>query len=357
MTRAALWAALGVEIEVVAPMITDAYRREAERQWRGEEGWDATAFYVSSYPDEESCDRAAVYGLMGIPQDKPMDVTGQRWVKAGKALEMDFITALAREGMLLSGDESKGEKQTKFTEPHVWSSGAVDAIVLPPFWRKSLVVEVKNTGAEKMAAMRADKNNTIFSHRKYERQIKAYIGYAHELPFAPEVDVCKTSWAICEPIFGGLLRCPVHGGVDCETEHFQVEPPDSGELIYASRDPQRGNDLDVISYFYSYDPEFLRAGRERMARWRQSFLDGVLPPHVHQGKRSMWTPSPCKWCPVKAGVCKPDYNDKVTTLAESHAEEFARKIRPDYSYEQVRANVFARWEEEDPLLEERSEAA
>src|ERR1700758_1486581 len=177
ISRQELYAALGIKTpSIIETMLTDAYAREAQREWRRENGYQQTSFFISSFPGDDplACGRAAIYALMGIPQGEPFDVTGQRWMSAGKALEMEFIAKLAAEGMLLSGNESIGEMQTKITDPEVWASGAVDAIVLPPFARKSLVVECKQTSREKIIAMRNDKSSTPFSHDKYVRQIKTY---------------------------------------------------------------------------------------------------------------------------------------------------------------------------------------
>jgi hypothetical protein len=352
MTRLALWQALGAEPQVFEPMIVDAYEFNADRDWRENRG--ATSFYVSNFPgDDEVCDRAAMYSLMGIPSEKPFDTEGQRWVDAGKALELEFIRRLSARGMLLSGDESIGEKQVKFMDPDVWSSGNVDAIVLPPFWRKSHVVEIKNPGAEKVVAMRQDRAQTPFSHHKYEKQVKTYIGYAHEQEYAPVVTVCTSSWALCKPIMGAPY-CPVHRSF-CETETFQLEPPDDGTLIYASRDPERGRKLDVVSYYFSYDAQFMAAGTAQLARQRKFFEDGVLPPHVYGGKG--WSKGLCRFCSFKKEACRPDEVAKTQVIADSKAFDFADQVFEDYDYATQRARVFGRWHLEDPLAQEATVAA
>lgn len=264
ISRLALYNELG-GVSVVDPILLDAYEREAERDWRGEDGRTPTSFYISSFPgtDPYACGRAAVYSLMGLPREKPMDIEAFRWMDAGKALEMDFIRRFAAEGKLLSGNEAAGEAQTKLGDPHVWSSGAVDAIILPWGWKQGHCVEVKNTSAEKMAAMRASRDQTPWSHKKYVRQLKTYIGYAHENNWAPKVVVCEEAWSVTTDTgMMGLRWCPVHRSLECRTREIQLAPPDNGTLIYASRDPQRGNKLDTFSFYFDYDPEHLRAGRE-----------------------------------------------------------------------------------------------
>lgn len=355
ISRLELWNELG-GVSVAEPILIEGYQRDAERDWRGEDGRIATSFYVSSYPgtDPLACARAGVYSLMGLPQEKPFDIEAIRWMEAGKALEMDFIRRFAAQGKLLSGNEEAGESQTKFGDPTVWSSGAVDAIILPYGWRKGHCVEIKNTSAEKMAAMRANREDTPWSHKKYVRQIKTYIGYAYEQKWAPKVTLCEESWAITKDAgMMGLRWCPVHNSLECKTIELQLEPPDDGTLIYASRDPQRGKELDTFSYYFGYDAEHMRAGRAKLAEWRALYEQGILPPHVLENERKKWTADPCRFCPAaghrEKGGCKADYAQGITKLADSTWIPRAREIRPHYDYAQVRAEVFKRWGVPDPL--------
>lgn len=355
ISRLELWQELNGGVSIVEPILLSAYQREAEQEWRGEtERGPATSFYVSSYPGDDplACGRAAVYSLMGLPQEKPMDVEAMRWIEAGKHLEMDFTRRFAAAGTLLTGDESRGASQTKLGDPEVWSSGAVDAIILPFGWTQGHIVEVKNTSAAKLAAMKANPADTPWSHSKYVRQIKTYIGYAHEQEWAPEVTVCEESWAITTPGIMGLRWCPVHHSLDCQTKDLQLKPPNDGTLIYASRDPERGEELATFSYYFSYDPEFLAAGREKLAAWRAAYERGEIPEHPLENERKKWTAPPCKWCNYKKGVCKPDYSEGVKHLAESNATVFAQGVRPSYDYKAVRSSVFARWCVRDPLEHE-----
>lgn len=358
LSRTALWQFLGVELPpIVEPMLNTAYLREADREWRGIGRRDATSFFLSNFPgDDPVCDRAAIYGLMGLPEEKPFDLNGKRYVEIGKWAEMDFVRRLSNEGMLLTEDESSGGNQTKFMDSKVWGSGAVDSIVLPYGWTKGHVVEMKNVGAEKIAAMKDNKDDTPYSHSKYVRQIKAYIGYAHEQKFTPLVNVCTDSWAIMKEMLPGIFYCPVHRTFECTRKEIQLDSPDDGTLIYSSRDPERGKGIDTVSYYFSYDPDFLEAGRQRMAKWREDFENGALPPHIHEGKKAMWSVGYCKFCSWKRNACRPDQAAKTTRLEDSKAFEFAKEIRPYYDYQAVRANVFKRWEVLDPLLNEKTAA-
>jgi hypothetical protein len=345
----ALWRELGVAINIAEPMLMEAYRRELKRRWRGEGDRHApTSFYISSFPgdDPHVCGRAAIYNLMNIPEEKPLEPKVQGYFDAGKDTETNFVCRWAAEGMLLSGDETAGERQTKFSDPDVWSSGAVDAIILPYGWRKPFIVEVKTTSLDKLTSMLDNPDDTPASHAKYVRQLKTYIGYAHELPYAPRVTVCKDSWSITQDVTPGLHWCKVHRSFDCAVEEIQLSPPDDGELIYAARDEPTDK---IVSYYQSYDQAFMRAGRERLAQWRRAFEDGVLPPHPREGQSKKWSVSPCTWCGVKKSTCKPDYENKVVTLDASHGLDHAEKVRGEYDYEATRAGVFARWNLSDPL--------
>jgi hypothetical protein len=344
-----------MDFSIIEPMLQTAYERESDKDWRRVSRRLPTSFYISNFPGDEplACGRAAVYQLMGIPNEKPIDIHAVRWMDAGKDLETQFVRRLAAEGMLLSNDETAGEQQTKFGDSEVWSSGAVDAIVLPFGWTQPLCVEIKNTSREKMVAMRSDRERgTPYSHQKYLRQLKTYVGYAHEQKFAPKVTVCTESWAVTRETVMGLRWCPRHHSLDCEVKEIQLSPPDGGELIYASRDPERGNHLDTIAYYVGYDGDFLEAGRKKLGQWRDFFERGEMPPHIHAGEKKKWSVDPCRFCNVKKNACKLDETAKVTQLADSHAFEFARELSPAYDYEDARAAVFARWKIADPLKRE-----
>lgn len=334
-------------MSVVEPILKAAYQRESLREWHRGRGRAPSSFYISNFPGDDpiACGRARVYSLMDVPDDKPFDPEALARMEAGKALETTWIRKFAAEGVLLTGNEAEGDKQTKFEDPTSWASGAVDAIILPYGWRKGHCVEVKNTAHLKVEAMRADPEQTMWSHPKYVKQLKTYIAFAHEQQWAPRVVVCKESWAITTEFPMGMRWCPIHETFECETLDIQLDPPDDGTLIFSSRDEP----LLTASYYFTYDPEFLAAGRAKLAEWRGYYERGELPPHPHEGQRSKWTPEPCKWCGFKRNVCKPDYVGGVKSMSESHALEFSASVRDSYDYPSARAQVFARWGLSDPL--------
>lgn len=358
LTRLQFYEALGAEISVVEPILVRAYEREAELEWRGGSNdsphgsrW-STAFHSSSFPGEDpfACGRLALYGLMDVPDERPREPFLSQWFDLGTQIEHNQVRRFAQDGVLLSRSPAVGDDyQTVFVDAEHWLTGAADAIILPPFWRKGHNVELKSTSAEKISAMRANREDTPSSHAKYVRQLKTYIGLAYEQEFAPKVVVCSESWAITAEFPMGMRFCPVHQSFDCGTEEVQLEPPTDGTLIYFSRDPERGLNLDCVSYYVEHDPEHMRVGREKLVEWRDYFLRGEIPPHPHEGQRAKWSVSPCQWCSMKGRVCKPDYTGKVGLLADSHAIAFTQGIREGYDYAAQRASVFARWEETDPL--------
>lgn len=82
---------------------------------------------------------------------------------------------------------------------------------------------------------------------------------------------------------------------------------------------------------------------------RQFFERGEIPKHPREKERKKWSESPCRYCDWKKFVCKPDYTDGITELAQSHGLEFGKQIREGFDYSANRAKVFARWGVPDPL--------
>lgn len=353
--RIQLWNTLGLEVKVVEPMIVTAYEREAEREWLG--GGEAphghpwfSGFHASSAPGTNpyACGRAAVYGLMDLPSEKPREPRVSAMFDLGLNLEHDWVRRFHAEGMLLSKSPAVGDAyQTVFIDDEHWLSGAADAIVLPPFWRRGHNVEVKTTSHEKVIAMLDNPANTIYSHPKYVRQLKTYIGSAYEQRFSPEVVVCEESWAITREFPMGMRLCPVHGSFDCATVALKLDPPVDGTLIFSSREEP----LTTASYFIEYDPEHMAATRAKLAEWKDYYLHGLLPPHPQEGERAKWSVNQCKFCDLKR-QCKADYTAKTARIADSAHIEAAQKIRHGYDYEETRAAVLGRWGADDPLKQE-----
>jgi hypothetical protein len=348
ISRLSLWESAGVNISILEPLIIAAYEHQAEREWHQHaaphgELW-FTSFHASQFPgtDPYACGRAAVYGLMGLPDPAPREPRLTAMFNLGSNLEHDWVRRLRAVGQLLSKSPAVGDAtQTTFGDREHWLTGASDAIVLPPGWRKAHCGEIKTTSHQKVLAMLEDRSDTPFSHDKYVRQLKTYIGLAHEAPFQPTVTVCSTAWAVTSQIFASSSAprwCPVHASIECETLTFTVDPPDDGTLIYSSREEP----LTTVSYYITLDEEHMAVGRARLAQWRDHFLAGTIPPHPREEEKSKWSAVPCKYCGLKK-PCKADYQAGITELAKSHHITAAREIHPQYSYDENRATVLKRW--------------
>ena len=335
----------------------DAYRHEAQLEWmRGDRSphgapWH-TSFHSSSFPgtNDLACGRKAVYDLLDPPSPAPREPSLQAMFDQGLDLEHHWVSRLKSYGALLSADVTGDDDyQTGFQDPEHWLTGGTDAIVLPRGWTKGLIVEIKTTSKEKIIAMRANPPSLPFSHDKYVRQILTYIAMAHEMPFTPTVRLCAVSGAIFE--HPDHLRCPEHVFAEdpCFYKDVKLSPPDCGELVYSAREEP----MTTVSFKFSYDPEHMRAGRAKLAEWRDAFLSGQIPEHPREhrrvgGGKIGWSFEPCKWCDLRKTVCQPDWDDKITTLSESHLVSFAEGVRPGWSYEEKRRAVLTRWGAEDP---------
>lgn len=345
MSRLSFYNSLG-HVSVVEPLLNNAYSAEEDEIWRtGSEDsphgfpWHSS-FHASEFPgaDPYACGRKAVYGLLGPPPAEPITPHLRAWFDIGKNLELDWVRRLAYYGVLLSADQTAGDElQTGFADQAHWLTGSSDAIVLPPFWKKGHCVEIKTTNHEKVQLM-LQGGEPPKKHEKYLRQHGAYIGLAYESNYSPTVLICETSGIMMIPEIGGCREKHNHGGT-CSPRIVKLLPPDDGTLIYSSREEP----MTTVSFYQTYDPQFMDAGRARLAEWRDDFLAGRIPEHPREAEKAKWSVDPCSDCAFKKAVCKPDYQKKIKALDESHLKVFAPTIRPDYDFDARRAAVLARW--------------
>lgn len=347
MRRSELLGALD-DITPVEESVIDAFKCEAQKEWRSGDvsphgmPWH-TSFHGSSFPGDDPlvCGRAQVYGLLNPAKKAPVEPWLQCWFDIGSDIEHRFVSRLDNYGILLSNNVVGGDEiQTGFTDTGTWLTGSTDAIILPRWQRKAHMIEIKTTSDEKVKAMLADRNNTVSSHEKYLRQIKCYIGMAHEMPYSPLVTICRVSGTLMDGI-----RCKHCVSGECDPVLIRVEPPDEGTLIYLSREEPIGKEGQraFVSYYVQYDPDFTAAGRERVKSWKDYFLKDEIPPHIHEGQRAKWSVKPCDYCDCKP-FCKEDFKEKRTVLSESALIEFTRSIRPHYDPDKTRQMVLDRWE-------------
>lgn len=343
LTRTQLFGLLS-GITPVESTLLSAYENEEEQIWREGLGnsphgqkWN-TSFHSSSFPgdDKSVCGRAQVYKLMDPIPEKPLEPKVRVLFDEGNMIEHFFVKRWSNYGVLLSADVTADDQyQTGFEDPECWLTGSPDAILLPPFWTKSTVVDVKSTSHEKILNMKADPSQTIYSHSKYVRQLKAYIAEANR-KFSPTVVTCTISGLL---IKNGNDRCAVAHKGKCQPKILKVEPPDDGTLFYSSREEP----LLTVSYYITNDLKMFEAGKKRLKILKQNFIDDKLPEHVHEGESSKWSVGECKFCDFKKPWCKDDFKNKVTKLSESGLIDFNKSLKPDYDYDKTRAEVLARW--------------
>lgn len=340
ITRQQLFATLGL-IQVVEPLTERAYREAEQRIWELDlensphgQPWH-TSFHASSAPgdDPSACGRKAVYSLLNIPDSEPTS----RWLRslgdAGKAIELEHVKRWSNSGILLSAFDE--EHQTGYVDEEYWLTGNCDAVILPYKWHRPHVVEVKSKAEDKVNEMRAGIRRWDDKHRL---QCMSYISLEHEAQTWKSVCVCEDTWKLATNIIGGV--CRVHGGDAC-LKMIELEPCTSGSIFYTSRDTPS----NTHEFYFSYDEEFMAATREKLSVWRDHFVEGTLPerPCHYDGKTVGWSEDPCRFCDLKKHVCKPDFQAKISSLAESNAIVRATDLRPMYDYEATRKLVLDRW--------------
>lgn len=347
---------------VVQPMLMAAYELELHREWslggRNPHGdpWH-TSFHASEFPGQNrvACGRYAVYNLLDPPSEAPIKPFLKAWFELGTNLEHDWVRRFRAYGTLLSKSPAIGDDyQTGFADREHWLTGASDAIVLQVDRGKAHCIEIKTTSHEKVLKMLASNGADVpKQHAKYLRQLGTYIGLAYEAPFMPQVLVCGKSGLLLteeDSVHSSGRQCParqragdrphplLHDG-ECTQVQIVVTRPDDGTLIYSSREEP----LTVASFHVDYDPAFMAAGREKLAEWRQAFIEERIPEHPHEHAKAKWGVEPCRYCPLKAAVCKPDYTNKITSLRESNLIGSSQQTSPAWNYDEVRAAVLARW--------------
>ena len=367
LSRGEFYSRIGM-LREVEPLTAAAYRfseqLESELPDKGHDRdapWHVS-FHGSSFPGDNprACPRKAIYTMADLPRGK-FSRAGRQRMDAGKDLERQLVRRWWQAGMLLSAPPD-AEKQTQFEDPEHMLTCTVDAILAKPRSMRPFVAEVKNIDCDTLDEMLRLIRGP---HEDYVRQVKCEIGMAHEYG-SWDVLRCVNSGRLAIKIgladveMNGhrasvgtreVMMCPEHGGDKC-LEVQTLPPVQHGYLYYASR-----NDPDITREFYfEYDPEFMRRGREQLKMWRRYWDEGLLPQTEFEGKHPFgwnWTTddSPCKWCgygPQGSYVCREDFQTTVKTgelmrLEDSLAIEEAAETREEYNLDLVRAAVAARW--------------
>jgi len=299
-----------------------------------------TSFHASQFPGDSphACGRLAMYGLMDIPQESPMSRWLAQTAAVGKAVELSVVRAIRDDGRLVKSgqpgrssdpdacdDNGRPMPQMGFVDREHWLTGSVDMPMLPFGYRTPHIVEIKSKHESKIFEMQEGNRGPDEKHR---RQLLCSLGLAHENPDA-----------FLHPQTGQ-----------------QLEPAIDGSVYYLARDSEWPGPIPTHEFYFSYDPGFMEQGRAHLKQWRVFFLEGRLPEETsHKNARShpfgwRWSEGECRFCPLKK-ICREDYENKVTTLADSAAIDYAKSIRPQYDYAQKRAAVLNAWDEDDPLAD------
>lgn len=352
-------------------LIDDEYDSPHARAWH-------VSMHASEFPGDpaNACERYFIYRMMNIPARDPMPPWVTTTGTLGKAGELDIADAWHRGGRMLAVPEDPaepGKHQLGFADGSVWMTASTDLPVLKKGWRKPYIVEVKGKADEVLDEMisgvrkdgsRLDKPRG--PDERHGHQLQATLGLAGEYDWG-EVTVCAGCWRIqyadiyqrlgyegrVNPAIPAqyvaetnLQFCYWCGREQLDDVTFQLEPPDCGEIYYWSRSWPR----KTKSFFFARDQQFLDRGREVLARARESFILGKLPPRPDHFQ---WSIGPCGFCRLKpscrldAGLStsrkrKPDM-PVVVELARSNAIDHARSMRQHYDFEATRARVIEEW--------------
>lgn len=343
-TRQHMFNLLGLS-KVVDPLLQNAYRtREQEIYDNDLENsphgmkW-SLSLHASSFPGDfrVACGRRAVYGLMDIPDKEPISNALRQYAEMGQDIEKRIVDALDSYGVLLSAP-SDCDKQTNFVDKEVWLTGSTDAAILPYKQNSPHIVEIKNRALNKVLEMKA---GTLECDPKHEAQLRAYMAMSRDKPW-PNFFVCGETWRISEASsLNGIDVCRVHGYSDCLVK-VRLEKCISGSVYYVARD----NPSVSHEFFFEHDQEYYDNGKKLLSSYIDDFRNGILPerPKDLEGKPISWGQNQCRYCPKKI-QCRADYKEGVLELKDSNSIEYAKSIRPQYSYEKTREQVLSQWTE------------
>jgi CRISPR/Cas system-associated exonuclease Cas4 (RecB family) len=196
--------------------------------------------------------------------------------------------------------------QVRFEDDSTWLTGSGDAVLdLRRFGRDSVTpVDVKSKNHDVVQEMQLGRRSY---ETKHYNQLQAYI-------------------YLCNLFHR-----------DMGWEAMGLAPAQGGYIYYASRQ----NPSLSHAFFVEIDTELIEQGVALLQEWRQSYLNDELPARPKDWK---WTEEPCKWCPMKKYVCKPDNKEKITNLRDSNAISFAHSLREKYNYDEIKEETIKRWD-------------
>jgi len=386
-----LYMKLGI-LSAVVPATDEAMMNRARRSYVDDEfdsphklAWNLS-YHASSFPGDpaDACSRALIYRMMNIPSgDGPMPPWVTATGEVGKAIEMDLVDAWFKDGRMLAIPEDPADPsihQLGFVDSEHWLTGSTDLPILPKGWRSPHIVECKAKDDEVLVEMlqgivSVKDGQSVVTMRQPDKshviQLKTTIGLAHEYDWG-KVDVCASCWRILHADVFYKLRgdrinpaiSPQRAAEDnlqfcpwCDAEQtvdvsFELRPPTTGEIYYASRSWPMGHPRHgkrTKTFFYEHDHDFMARGREVLAEARDNFIAGTLP---RRASHMQWGQGACQFCRYKP-QCRLDEGleprkrkatlKKIDLLRDSSVVGHAKSVRPAYSYEETRKAVLDQW--------------
>jgi hypothetical protein len=303
-TRRELFIRLGI---IDDPDIPTLHKRTI-RSWSAlaqkrmkEGGRFRSAFWGGMFPagDVKHCGRAAMYGLLNLPETEPDHPKLMATSQAGKDVENQIIGIWREAGLSIAGEN---EDQLRLQDPRYWYSAALDDVLdLRPEVNFVVPVDVKSKKDDVINEMKV---GLIEADPRHRAQV---IGYIH---------VCRLK----------------HNEIWGDTG---LEPSRGGFVYYVSRD----NPANAFAFWVPYVEDEVADALKLLSDWKEKFTSGELP---ERPKDWRWTEQPCKWCDFKKR-CKADVKEGVTSLADSVAVAQAKEIRPEYDVQKIHARVLQRW--------------
>jgi CRISPR/Cas system-associated exonuclease Cas4 (RecB family) len=289
-------------------VLQDQFEQDTNRSPHGHP-WH-TSFHASQFPTEidKACPRKAVYQLANFSPLSPPD----RWLvglgEVGKAIEVALVQKWHDLGVLLSPPPTE-PIQLGARDKDSWLTTSFDSILLPLDWNRPLPVEVKSKSIEKVREM-------ILANRQPDPEHVAQLKV--QLYFLAKN---QKKW------------------------YPNLDPVTHGVIYYVARDdPKVTKEFNI-----PLDMEFVEERMELLKEWQELFLNEEIK---QTQKKShplgwKWSEPPCKWCPFKKHICKPDWQEGITDLNESRGITWTTELREHYSYGESRETVIDRWRERE----------
>lgn len=307
------YAKLDLLPKVVDELTDAAYKIVLEKKFTQDLGnsphgnpWH-TSFHASQFPvdKEYACPRKAVYRLANFTEPEPPS----RWLvglgEIGKAIEVALTTKWQEIGILLSPPPTE-PIQLGAQDDDSWLTCSFDSVLLPFDWNKPLPVEVKSKSLEVVQKMILGDRGPDDNHVA-QLSVQLYFLRKNQEQWWPNLN-------------------PVTHGV----------------IYYVARD-----DPNVTKEFnIPLDIPWVEERIDLLKEWKDLFIREEIAQTQTKSHPLgwKWSELPCKWCPFKRDICKPDWQEGITDLSESRGIDKTIMARGGgYSYSEARSTVIDRW--------------